>query len=304
MKPLRSRLAVSLALLASAAGAVGAAGSALSPEQAAAMRQHAEYLHAAGVAFEHGEGVPREPLRAAACYCESARQGNADGMYGLGWMYANGRGVPRDDAYAGTLFAMAAMLSHPQAERMQRFTGPYTGAVPDCLLAPAWEQDDSLIDRLMAGLPADRHPIIEQVARTAPEFGVDARFALAIASTESAFNPQALSPRNAMGVMQLIPETAARFKVRDALDPAQNIRGGLAYLRWLLAYFRGDVRLVAAAYNAGEGAVERYQGVPPYPETRAYVSRIQHFFSEQRHPYDASVVESSAVMAPFFVADR
>lgn len=298
--PCRS-LALSLALL---AGAAGAATPTVSTDQAAAIRQHARYLHAAGLAFEHGEGVPRDPLRAAACYCESARQGNAEGMYGLGWMYANGRGVPRDDAYAGTLFAMAAMLSHPQAEHMQRYTGPYTGAVPDCLLAPAWEQSDPLIERLMADLPADRHPIIEQVARTAPEFGVDARFALAIALTESAFNPQALSPRNAMGVMQLIPETAARFKVRNAYDPAQNIRGGLAYLRWLLAYFRGDVRLVAAAYNAGEGAVERYRGVPPFPETQAYVTRIQHVFAERRHPYDATVVESSEAMAPLFMADR
>lgn len=297
-------LCASLALLAGAAQAARMGETPLTPAEQDALRQHADYLHEAGLRFEHGEGVPREPDRAAACYCESARQGSADGMYALGWMYANGRGVPRDDAYAGTLFAMAAMLAHPQAEQMRRFTGPYTGNVPDCLHAPAWEQDDGLITRLMARLPADRHPIIEQVARTAPDFGVDARFALAIAATESAFNPQALSPRNAMGVMQLIPETAERFNVRNAYDPAQNIRGGLAYLRWLLAYFRGDVRLVAAAYNAGEGAVERFKGVPPYPETQAYVARILGFFSERQHPYDASVVESSAVMTPVFMADR
>ena len=297
-------LCVSLLSLNNAVQAAGTGEPPLSPAQLAALSQHADYLHEAGLAFEHGEGVPREPERAAACYCESARQGNAEGMYALGWMYANGRGVARDDAYAGTLFAMASMLSHPQAERMMRYTGPYTGAVPECLQAPAWEQDEGLVGRLMARLPADRHAIILQVARTAPEFGVDARFALAIASTESAFNPLALSPRNAMGVMQLIPDTAARFNVRNAYDSAQNIRGGLAYLRWLLAYFRGEVRLVAAAYNAGEGAVERYQGVPPFPETQAYVARIQGYFSEQTHPYDASVVESSAVMAPLFMADR
>ena len=74
----------------------------------------------------------------------------------------------------------------------------------------------------------------------------------------------ALSPKNAKGLMQLIPATAARFNVRNPYDPAQNIRGGIAYLSWLLAYFEGDVTLVAAAYNAGEGAVERYRGVPPY----------------------------------------
>ena len=73
----------------------------------------------------------------------------------------------------------------------------------------------------------------------------------------------------------------------------QNVRGGLAYLRWLLAYFQGDVKLVAAAYNAGEGTVNRYRGIPPYPETRAYVRRIMDFFGRQEHPYDASVTGHS-----------
>jgi len=93
--------------------------------------------------------------------------------------------------------------------------------------------------------------------------------------------------------MQLIPETSARFNVKKPYDPIQNIRGGLAYLRWLLAYFRGDVALVAAAYNAGEGAVNRYRGVPPYAETRAYVKHIMQFFKNPQHPFDASVTEPS-----------
>jgi len=75
--------------------------------------------------------------------------------------------------------------------------------------------------------------------------------------------------------MQIIPETAERFGVTDIMDPVQNIRGGMAYLRWLLNYYRGDVSLVLAAYNAGEGAVDRYNGVPPYAETLAYVQRIR-----------------------------
>ena len=74
--------------------------------------------------------------------------------------------------------------------------------------------------------------------------------------------------------MQLIPETAARFNVRKITDPRDNIRGGMAYLRWLLSFFEGDVILVTAAYNAGEHAVERYRGVPPYAETRQYVARV------------------------------
>ena len=80
--------------------------------------------------------------------------------------------------------------------------------------------------------------------------------------------------------MQLIPETSARFNVKKPFDPVQNVRGGLAYLRWLLAYFKGNVALVAAAYNAGEGTVERYRGVPPYAETRAYVQRIKRYLPE------------------------
>jgi soluble lytic murein transglycosylase-like protein len=93
--------------------------------------------------------------------------------------------------------------------------------------------------------------------------------------------------------MQLIPDTAARFNVRKPFDPEQNVRGGLSYLRWLLAYFQGDVKLVAAAYNAGEGAVNKYLGVPPYAETRAYVKKILASYKREDHPFDASVTDPS-----------
>ena len=93
--------------------------------------------------------------------------------------------------------------------------------------------------------------------------------------------------------MQLIPETSERFQVKNPYDPAQNIRGGLSYLRWLLAYFEGDVALVAAAYNAGEGKVERYRGVPPYLETRAYVQRILKAVGTAIHPFDRTVTQPS-----------
>jgi soluble lytic murein transglycosylase-like protein len=93
--------------------------------------------------------------------------------------------------------------------------------------------------------------------------------------------------------MQLIPETSQRFKVKKPYDVTQNIRGGLAYLRWLLAYFEGNVPLVAAAYNAGEKTVDRYRGVPPYAETRDYVRRVMKVFGKTTHPYDATVTEPS-----------
>ncbi len=114
-----------------------------------------------------------------------------------------------------------------------------------------------------------------------------------MARTESNFNPAAVSHKNAQGLMQLIPETAVRFNVKKPFDPEQNVRGGLAYLRWLLAYFKGDVALVAAGYNAGEGAVNRYLGIPPYPETRNYVRRILEMFRHHEHPFDAAVTDPS-----------
>jgi soluble lytic murein transglycosylase-like protein len=102
---------------------------------------------------------------------------------------------------------------------------------------------------------------------------------------ESGFNQRALSPKNAQGLMQLIPETAQRFRVKNAFDPEQNIRGGLAYLQWLLALFQGDVRLVVAAYNAGERAVERYRGIPPYRETQSYVQKVTSLYRKTTHPF-------------------
>jgi soluble lytic murein transglycosylase-like protein len=82
----------------------------------------------------------------------------------------------------------------------------------------------------------------------------------------------------------LIPATAERFGVENPYDPVQNLRGGMAYLRWLLAYFQGDVRLTLAGYNAGEGAVVRHGGVPPYAETQAYVDRITRVYGQPVHP--------------------
>jgi hypothetical protein len=97
---------------------------------------------------------------------------------------------------------------------------------------------------------------------------------LAVMSVESAGRADAVSHAGAAGLMQLMPATAARFGVADRLRPAESIRGGVAYLDWLMARFGGDPIMALAAYNAGEGAVRRFGGIPPYPETRDYVRRI------------------------------
>jgi soluble lytic murein transglycosylase-like protein len=112
------------------------------------------------------------------------------------------------------------------------------------------------------------------VHKLAPHYELDPELVLAVIEAESNFNPRALSPKNAQGLMQLIPATATRFGVDDVWNPEQNLRGGMAYLRWLMARFENDVELVLAAYNAGENAVDRYGRVPPYNETRAYVTRV------------------------------
>ena len=114
----------------------------------------------------------------------------------------------------------------------------------------------------------------DEVTRAAREFGVEEAIVRAIMHAESAFNPNALSRAGAQGLMQLMPATAARFGVVNAFDPEQNIRGGVEYLAWLLKRFNGDLTLAAAGYNAGEGAVQRHGGVPPYAETQRYVVRV------------------------------
>lgn len=117
------------------------------------------------------------------------------------------------------------------------------------------------------------------------ESGVDEAFLRAIIHAESAFNPNALSLKGAQGLMQLMPGTASDMGVLDAFDAGQNIRGGARYLGQLLRAFGGDEQLAAAAYNAGPGAVRRYDGVPPYAETRVYVKRV----AELRKRYGAAV---------------
>jgi hypothetical protein len=113
-----------------------------------------------------------------------------------------------------------------------------------------------------------------QVANAARAHGVSEILLLAVIAVESSGKTRAASPKGAKGLMQLIPATARRFGVANSFDPAQNILGGAAYLDWLLRNFDEDPILALAGYNAGEGAVKRYKGVPPYTETRDYVVKV------------------------------
>ena len=265
--------------------------------------------------YEHGEGVPRDPVRAAVLYCQAARLGDAEAQYALGFMFANGRGVPRDDAIATGLFELATTHDYEPARRMLEHVRDPAPRLPECMREPAQTRAPAVgtayaafdgayatEDDLLARLSPEKRRIAEIVRQVATQHAISPRLALAVALSESNLESAARSPKNAQGVMQLIPETAERFRVRNAFDPADNARGGVSYLRWLLAYYRGRVALAVAAYNAGEGAVDKYRGVPPYPETRDYVKRVLATYGEEEHPYDARIVDPSpafgAALAP------
>ncbi len=293
-----------------AAATVSAGGTPLAAPSAtlaaAAADPDSEYTYAAhlrrqGIAYENGEGVERDLAMAASLYCRAARLGDPEAQYNLGWMYTNARGVERDDLYAAYFFNAAAEQGLEAAKRMLKNVGGLANVyVPPCMKDPPPPPVKLAVKKPVKPpvdyqLIAPRH-IYEQVLRQSLLTKVDTQLTFAIIHAESNFDSLARSPKNAQGLMQLIPETAARFGIRNAYDPAQNIRAGMAYLRWLLAYFEGDVALVAAAYNAGEGTVERYRGIPPYLETRAYVLRVLKSVGVGTLPYDNSAVAPSALM--------
>ncbi|MEW6444431.1 MAG: lytic transglycosylase domain-containing protein [Pseudomonadota bacterium] len=120
----------------------------------------------------------------------------------------------------------------------------------------------------------NREAFDELIRSTALQQGVDPALVRAVVHAESGFNPRALSPKGATGLMQLMPATASRFGVSNIYDPVENVRGGVTYLRFLLNMFNQDARLAVAAYNAGENAVLKYGGIPPYEETVTYVGRV------------------------------
>jgi TPR repeat protein len=260
-------------------------------------------LTAEAVRLENGEGIGRDYAMAADLYCRSARGGDAEAAYRLGWMYANGRGMLRDDRVATGLFRYAAERQHEYAKRMLTHVNTTEAVLPDCMVSPAVIAKDGHPLPFAWTATPERRLIVAIVQRNAPAYGIDPRLALSIIQAESGFQISAKSNKNAQGLMQLIPETAARFNVRKITDPIENIKGGLAYLRWLLSYFQGNVIYATAAYNAGEGAVDRYRGVPPYAETRQYVARVIGVFGRNTHAYNPAVVEPSAMLSkpPFGV---
>lgn len=240
-----------------------------------------------GLRYREGDGVARNIDRAIRLYCKAAQDGHPDAQFQLGLIYAKGEGVAPDRDLASAWFRLAAEKKHAKsAELLVMMDAKRKYARAACLLSdgrdlypppPARKvrcKDSPACQMVRIGHHPAQGQVASLVRKLAPAYRLSPDLVLAVIEAESGFNPNAMSPKNAQGLMQLIPATASRFGVADVWDPEQNVRGGMAYLRWLMQNFDGDVPLVLAAYNSGEGAVQRYGGIPPFEETQGYVSRI------------------------------
>jgi len=231
-----------------------------------------------GLAAELGLGLQRNSPLAIRLYCDAATMGSPEGYYRIGRILARGPAHLRNPSLANAYLGLAAQLGHHGAPDLFDESLPAAPQDIDCsTLDPYAIIGPFDLDGYLSALSPAKRRIADLIRRHAARFGIDVRIALAIALAESNLNARAVSSKNAQGVMQLIPGTQARFGVRNAFDAEANIKGGLAYLKWLKARYEGDWELIAAAYNAGEGAVDRHGGIPPYRETQGYVRRVLFF---------------------------
>ncbi len=233
---------------------------------------------AQGLAAERGIGIKQNVDLATELYCDAATMGSSEGFFRIGRMLAQGVPKRRNPSLANAYLALAARLGHREAAMLHN-PQVENGKIDDiCRITRGHVAEPKFdLDGYIAGLSKDKRNLAALIRKRAPNYGVDARMALGIALAESNLDASAVSPKNAQGVMQLIPDTQERFGVQKPFDAEQNIKGGLAYLKWLQSRFSGNLTLVAAAYNAGEGAVERHGGVPPFRETEDYVRRVLNF---------------------------
>ena len=226
---------------------------------------------ALGERYENGESVVKDYRRARALYCEAAQKGDAEAAFNLAWMYLNGRGVPRSDAIAVSWLQKAAKGGVTQAQNLLALL-PRKAAdnvQANCL--------DNRIGAVARSSPPPR--IRALIDATAGDIGINPALLSSVMAVESGFDPRVVSPKMAAGLMQLMPETAARYGVRDVFDERENVRGGAAYLRDLLQMFKGNLALALAAYDAGPAKVVLHGGIPPYPETENYVAAVKKLCS-------------------------
>ncbi|MEL7593317.1 lytic transglycosylase domain-containing protein [Aeromonas veronii] len=234
-----------------------------------------------GQAAQHSGNLQK----AIALYCIAASTGNPEGYFRIGRLLATGPASVRSAKMANSYLAMAMRLGNQQASH---YYNPRVGNAPmgdQCGVGMRGGQGSYFalpstpfnVEAYLARQSPGKQKLATMLRHAAKRHQVDVRLVLAIAIAESNLESRAVSAKNAQGVMQLIPETQQRFGVTQPFDPAQNIKGGVSYLKWLDRRFDGDRVLISAAYNAGEKAVERYGGIPPYDETREYVKRVLYF---------------------------
>jgi soluble lytic murein transglycosylase-like protein len=160
-----------------------------------------------------------------------------------------------------------------------------TGFLFSRVMAPAAAASQPPVFRIPADIPTSGDPALDRIIFEAGEKqGIDPRFLHAVIWQESKYKLRARSHAGAQGLMQLMPDTAKRFGCDDPHDPVENIEAGTKYLSWLLKRFEGNVQLALAGYNAGEGSVDKYDGIPPYDETQNYVKIISKRYGKTYHP--------------------
>lgn len=195
-------------------------------------------------------------------YCVSAAMHDNKAALEIGNLFLQGQGVKASPAVAKGWFEYAISMGNQEAsQKLEQYPDITAEEDPYC---PKYDPARNL----------KKVDIITWVRIIAPTFGLDPAMVNAVIKVESGFNPYAISKRNAQGLMQLLPETAKRFGVHNSFDPVQNLIGGITYLRYLLKMFSGDLAKTWAAYNAGEQAVIRNKGVPPFDETIQYVRML------------------------------
>jgi len=294
MRPALPACCLALCLVLACAGASAQPAADVETLEAAAKRGDVAALFTLAEKYKRGDEVARDIPRSNLLYCKAAARGNVDALLELGLIHASGREMMANEGVGALLINMAAERGSERAKEILPYISRGVGsAVPACLS----EEIAIAAQTAAAAVPAVRKDIELMVQQWAPQYAIDPNLVMALISVESQFDATAVSPKNAQGLMQLIPATAERFGVTNAFNPVQNLKGGLAYLRWLMAYFKGEVPLVLAAYNAGEMAVERYRGIPPYSETRNYVKQITSVYKNTTHPYLAEIVAPSPVFA-------
>ncbi len=193
--------------------------------------------------------------------------------------------VPRSRSFKFVPFALVAIFL------FANFTGiSFNLAFAPNVQARAVGNDavdaaDMDADFIPADIPSSGDPEVDQIIfRAGERHGVDPRLIHAVIWQESKYKPRAESHKGAQGLMQLMPATASRFKCDNTADPNENVEAGTKYLRWLLKRFEGNIALALAGYNAGEGSVDKYDGVPPYNETQNYVRIITGRYGKMFHP--------------------